>query len=114
VGGALPTAQALRKFLQLVYHQSDDFSVVALARHRGTAGGFGCFPSVAPRNDSFGAHEIVSAEDVAQLAGHVSVEAVLREGSAVGTIFVAGSAHVPHVVLAVRYQGVPDEDPASS
>ena len=27
VGGALPTAEALRKFLQLVYHQSDDFSV---------------------------------------------------------------------------------------
>jgi len=111
VGGALPTAQALRKFLQLVYHQSDDFSVVALLDTEGQPVVSAAFQSVAPRNDSFGTHEIVSAEDVAQLPGHVSVEAVLRDGSAVGTIFVAGSAHVPHVVLAVRYQGVADEDP---
>ncbi|MGB8298551.1 MAG: ATP-binding protein [Polyangia bacterium] len=111
VGGALPTAQALRKFLQLVYHQSDDFSVVALLDTEGQTVVPAAFQSVAPRNDSFGTHEIVSAEDVAQLPGHVPVEAVLREGSAVGSIFVAGHAHVPHVVLAVRYQGVPDEDP---
>ena len=111
VGGALPTAEALRKFLQLVYHQSDDFSVVALLDTEGRPLVPAAFQSVAPRNDSFGTHEIVSAKDVALLPGHVPVEAVLREGSAVGSIFVAGSAHLPHVVLAVRYQGLADEDP---
>jgi hypothetical protein len=30
VDDALPSGEVLRKFLQLVYHQSDDFSVVAL------------------------------------------------------------------------------------
>jgi signal transduction histidine kinase len=111
VGGALPTAEALRKFLQLVYHQSDDFSAVALLDTEGQPLVPAAFQSVAPRNDSFGTHEIVSAQDVALLPAHVPVEAVLREGSAVGSIFVAGSARVPHVVLAVRYQGLADEDP---
>ena len=111
VGGALPTAEALRKFLQLVYHQSDDFSVVALLDTEGQPLVPAAFQSVAPRNDSFGTHEILPAEDVARLPGHVPVEAVLRDGSVVGSIFVTGSAHVPHLVLAVRYQGLADEDP---
>ena len=111
VGGTLPTAEALRKFLQLVYHQSDDFSVVALLDAEGHPVVPPAFQSVAPRNDSFGTHEIIPLEDVARLPGHVPVDAVLREGSAVGSIFLAGSAHVPHVVLAVRYQGLANEDP---
>ena len=111
VGGTLPTAEALRKFLQLVYHQSDDFSVVALLDAEGQSVVPAAFQSVAPRNDSFGTHEIIRAEDVARLPLHVPVDTVLREGSAVGSIFLAGSAHVPHVVLAVRYQGLANEDP---
>jgi signal transduction histidine kinase len=111
VGGTLPTAEALRKFLQLVYHQSDDFSVVALLDTAGKAVVPAAFQSVPQRNDSFGTHEIISAEDVALLPKHVPVDEALRDGSAVGSIFLAGSAHVPHVVLAVRYQGLPDEDP---
>ena len=111
VGDAMPTAEALRKFLQLVYHQSDDFSAVALLDTKGQPLVPAAFQSVAPRNDSFGTHEIIPAADVARLPAHVPVEAVLRDGSAVGSIFVAGSAHIPHVVLAVRYQGLADEDP---
>ncbi|HEX7599778.1 MAG TPA: hypothetical protein VF518_16290, partial [Polyangia bacterium] len=111
VGGGLPTAEALRKFLQLVYHQSDDFSVVDLLDTEGHPLVPAAFQSVAPRNDSFGTHEIVSAEDVARLPEHVPLEAVLRDGSAVGSIFSAGREHRPHVVLAARYQGRVDEDP---
>ncbi|HEX7598098.1 MAG TPA: ATP-binding protein, partial [Polyangia bacterium] len=106
-----PTAEALRKFLQLVYHQSDDFSVVDLLDTEGHPLVPAAFQSVAPRNDSFGTHEIVSAEDVARLPEHVPLEAVLRDGSAVGSIFSAGREHRPHVVLAARYQGRVDEDP---
>jgi len=72
------------------------------------------FQSVAPRNDSFGAHEIVSAEDVAQLAGHVSVEAVLREGSAVGTIFVAGTRMCRMWCWQFATRACPTRIPASS
>ncbi len=110
VRGDLPTDEAFRKFLQLVYHQSDDFSVVAMLGAEGQFLVPAAFQSVQPRNDSFGTHEIVSEEDVARLSRHVPVEAALRDGSAVGSILQAGQARTPHVVLAVRYQGRIDED----
>jgi two-component system NtrC family sensor kinase len=105
VGGNLPSDEALRKFLHLVYHQSDDFSVVALLDKTGKPVVPSAFQSAAPRNDSFGAHEIVSADEAAKLPGLVPVDQTLREGSAVGPILIAGAASTPHVVLAIRYEG---------
>ena len=84
VGGALPTFEALRKFLQLVYHQSDDFSVVALLGTEGQPLVPAAFQSVAPRNDSFGTHEIISAEDVAARTG-TSKRTAYRDILALGT-----------------------------
>ena len=109
VGGSLPADEALRKFLQLVYHQSDDFSIVAMLDKNGVAVAPSAFQSSAPRNDSYGAHDLISAEDAAKLPGLVPVEQTLREASAVGPILVAGRERTPHVVLAVRYDG-PGED----
>jgi signal transduction histidine kinase len=111
VGGHLPSDEALRKFLQLVYHQSDDFSVVAMLDRKGQPLVPAAFQSVAPRNDSFGRHELISAEDAARLPQLIPLETVLRDGSAVGTIFTAARTGTAHIVLAVRYQGAPDEDP---
>ena len=109
VGGSLPADEALRKFLQLVFHQSDDFTIVALLDRDGKPVVPSAFQSMAPRNDSYGAHDLVSAEDAAKLPGLVPVEQTLREGSAVGPILVAGNERMPQVVLAVRYDG-PGED----
>jgi len=109
VGDALPPAEALRKFLHLVYHQSDDFSVVALLDRDGKPVVPSAYQSVAPRNDSYGTHDLVSDEDAAKLPGLVPVEQTLREASAVGPVLVAGQQRTPHVVLAVRYDG-PGED----
>jgi two-component system, NtrC family, sensor kinase len=109
VGGSLPADEALRKFLQLVYHQSDDFSIVAMLDRNGKPVAPSAFQSSAPRNDSYGAHDLISAEDAARLPGLVPVEQTLREASAVGPILVAGNERTPHVVLAVRYDG-PGED----
>ena len=105
IGGRLPSDEALRKFLHLVYHQSDDFSVVAMLDRNGKPLVPAAFQSTAPRNDMFGAHEILSADEAAKLPELVPVEQTLREGSAVGPILVAGTGSTPHVVLAVRYEG---------
>jgi len=105
VGGNLPSDEALRKFLHLVYHQSDDFSIVAMLDNTGRPVVPSAFQSAAPRNDSFGAHEIVGADEATKLPGLVPVEQTLHEGSAVGPILIAGAASTPHVVLAVRYEG---------
>ena len=109
VGGDLPAEEALRKFLQLIFHQSDDFSIVAMLDRNGNPVVPSAFQSVAPRNDSYGAHDLIPADDAAKLLGMVPVEQTLREGSAVGPILIAGRERMPHVVLAVRYDG-PGED----
>jgi len=108
VAGSLPSNEALRKFLQLVYHQSDDFSIVAMLDPKGQPVVPSAFQSAAPRNDSYGAHELVQADEATKLPGLVPVEQTLREGSAVGPILIAGAASTPHVVLAVRYEGPGD------
>ncbi len=105
IGTTLPPQEALRKFLHLVYHQSDDFSIVAMLDKNGESVVPSAFLSMEPRNDSFGAHEIVTADEAAKLPGLVPVEQTLREGSAVGPILIAGASSSPHVVLAVRYEG---------
>jgi two-component system NtrC family sensor kinase len=105
VGDDLPATEALRKFLHLVYHQSDDFSVVALLDKNGKAVVPSAFQSLTPRNDSYGAHELVQADEAAKLPDLVPVEQTLHEGTAVGPILIAGAARSPHVVLAVRYDG---------
>ena len=103
VGDQLPSNEALRKFLQLVYHQSDDFTVVALLDKEGKPVVPSAFQSVAPRNDSYGDHEIVDSGEAARLPSLIPVTQVLREGSAVGSILMVGSSRRPHVTLAIRY-----------
>jgi two-component system, NtrC family, sensor kinase len=103
IGDQLPSNEALRKFLQLVYHQSDDFSVVALLDKQGKPLAPSAFQSVAPRNDSYGDHEIIDKADADRLPSLIPITQVLREGAAVGSILIAGSARRPHVTLAIRY-----------
>jgi hypothetical protein len=102
VGGDLPREEALRKFLHLIYHQSDDFSIVAMLDKSGKPIVPSAFQTTAPRNDSFGVHDLVSAEDAARLTALVPVEQTVHDGSAVGPILIAGNENTPHVVLAVR------------
>jgi signal transduction histidine kinase len=107
----LPGDEALRKFLQLVYHQSDDFSVVALLDSKGKPIVPSAYQSVAPRNDSYGNHEIVSQEEAERLPFLIPVDEVLKSGSGVGAMLITGSARTPHATLAVRYEGPGDEGP---
>jgi signal transduction histidine kinase len=111
VGDQLPSSEALRKFLQLVYHQSDDFSVVALLNKEGKPMVPSAYQSVAPRNDSYGDHEIIDKADAERLPDLIPVTQVLREGSAVGSIFIAGNARRPHVTLAIRYDDPGENGP---
>lgn len=109
VRGDLTSEEALRKFLHLVYHQSDDFTVVALLDKRAKPIVPSAYQSALPRNDSYGAHELIAAEEAAKLPELVPVEQTLRDSSAVGPIMQVGESRTPHVILAVRYDG-PGED----
>jgi two-component system, NtrC family, sensor kinase len=111
---AMPTALAspdlLPKFLQLVYHQNDDFSaVIAIDEHGkrlGTA-----FQERPLPNSLLGAHEAVALKDIDTLEKMVPVYEVLKNGTAIGPVFPAGPRGNAHTLVAVKYEPR-KEDPA--
>jgi two-component system NtrC family sensor kinase len=106
-----PSKEALQKFLQLVYHQSDEISgVVALDAegHEVTPPAFQRDPRT---NDILGNHEAFRAEDVALISRLTPIADVLHDGSGIGPVFLAGPQQHPHIVLAVKYDSAPESDP---
>jgi two-component system NtrC family sensor kinase len=106
-----PSNEALQKFLQLVYHQSDEISgVVALDAdgHEVTTPAFQRDPRT---NDILGNHEAFRAEDVALISRLTPIADVLHDGSGIGPVFLAGPQQHPHIVLAVKYDSAPESDP---
>jgi two-component system NtrC family sensor kinase len=105
-----PSEQAMRKFLQLVYHQSDDFSAVAVLDPEGRTVAPAAFQQ-SPRQGSFGNHDAMRTEDVALIPRLTPFGDVVRDGAGVGPVFLAGPAQRPHILLAVSYYAVTEEDP---
>jgi signal transduction histidine kinase len=105
-----PSNEALRKFLQLVYHQSDEISaVVALD----SDGGLVAPPAFQkePRVGAVGGnHEAFRPEDVALIPRLTPIADVLHDGSGIGPVFLAGPSQRPHIVLAVKYDEAPETD----
>ncbi len=108
---ALPGSETLQKFLQLVYHQSDDFSAVSLVDEEGRPVATPAYQDNPRPNSAFGNHEAMRTEDVAQLARLTPIADVLRDGAGIGPIFLAGPAQRPHILLAVKYAPRPDDPP---
>jgi two-component system NtrC family sensor kinase len=106
-----PTPEAMRKFLQLVYHQSDDISGVVSLGADGTILGAPAFQQAPRPNSAFGAHEAFRREDVALIPRLTPLQDVLHDGAGIGPVFLAGPAQRPHIVLAVKYDAAPEEDP---
>jgi signal transduction histidine kinase len=98
--------EVLRKFLQFVYHQSDDYSVVALLDKEGKPLAPSAFQSATPHSDIAGEHEIVSKEEADQLPLLIPIAQVIKSGAAVGGMLITGSNRnrTPHATLAVRYE----------
>jgi two-component system, NtrC family, sensor kinase len=110
-GTRAPSEEALRKFLQLVYHQSDDFSAVAVLDPEGQMVAPAAFQEQPRASASFGNHEAMRRQDVALIPRLTPFGDVLHDGSGVGPIFLAGPAQRPHILLAVKYYAVAEEDP---
>jgi signal transduction histidine kinase len=106
-----PTNEAMRKFLQLVYHQSDDISGVVSLDAEGQVLGAPAFQQAPRPNSAFGNHEAFRREDVALIPRLTPISDVLHDGAGIGPIFLAGPAQRPHIVLAVKYDAAPEEDP---
>jgi two-component system NtrC family sensor kinase len=98
-----PSAQALLKFLQLVYHQSDDFCAVAMFDEHGAAVGQPAYLENPARYDAFKNHEPMRPTDVEGVGLMAPLGAALSAGQGMGPIFLGGPLRLPHVVLAVAF-----------
>jgi two-component system NtrC family sensor kinase len=102
-GEAPPTPQGLLKFLQLVYHQSDDFCAIALFDEHGSPVGQPAYMENPARYESFRNHEPMRPIDVESLGLMAPLGEAMNRGQGAGPVFLGGPRRVPHVVLAVAF-----------
>ncbi|HVT06272.1 MAG TPA: ATP-binding protein [Polyangia bacterium] len=102
-GDEAPSAQGLLKFLQLVYHQSDDFCAVAMFDEHGTLMGQPAYLEKPERYDTFKGHEPMRPTDVEGVGLMAPLGIALSAGQGMGPIFLGGPMRLPHVVLAVAF-----------
>jgi signal transduction histidine kinase len=98
-----PSPQALLKFLQLVYHQSDDFCAVAMFDEHGALVGQPAYLENPARYEAFKNHEPMRPTDVEGVGLMAPLGAALSAGQGMGPIFLGGPLRLPHVVLAVAF-----------
>jgi two-component system NtrC family sensor kinase len=98
-----PSAQGLLKFLQLVYHQSDDFCAIAMFDEHGAPVGQPAYLENPSAYETFRAHEAMRPTDVEGVGLMAPLGAALGRGQGVGPVFLGGPTRVPHVVLAVAF-----------
>jgi signal transduction histidine kinase len=102
-GEEAPTPQGLMKFLQLVYHQSDDFCAIAMFDEHGTPVGQPAYLENPAAYESFHEHEPMRPTDVEGVGLMAPLGEALSRGQGVGPVFLGGPNRVPHVVLAVAF-----------
>lgn len=111
-GSSAPSPELLRKFLQFVYHQNDDFSAVAALDVRGESIVPPAWQQAPRAQAAFGNHEAMRSEDLVLFKRLTPILDVLQEGTGIGPVFLAGSAHKPHTLLAVKVEpAAPQEEP---
>jgi two-component system NtrC family sensor kinase len=95
--------QLLLKFLQLVYHQSDDICAVAMFDEHGTLTGQAAYLEDPASHDGFRNHEPMRPTDAEGVGLMAPLGAALSAGQGMGPIFLGGPLRLPHVVLAVSF-----------
>jgi two-component system NtrC family sensor kinase len=102
-GQEAPTSKGLLKFLQLVYHQSDDFCAVAMFDEHGSPVGQPAYMENPANYDSFRNHEPMRPTDVEAVGLMAPLGEAMSRNQGVGPVFLGGPGRAPHVVLAVAF-----------
>jgi two-component system NtrC family sensor kinase len=103
LGQDAPNGQGLLKFLQLVYHQSDDFCAVAMFDEHGAAVGQAAYMEHPGDYESFRNHEPMRPTDVEAVGLMAPLGEAMSHDQGIGPVFLGGPGRVPHVVLAVAF-----------
>jgi two-component system NtrC family sensor kinase len=91
------------KFLQLVYHQSDDFCAIAMFDEHGAPVGQPAYLETPGAYETFRDHEPMRPTDVEGVGLMAPLGQALSKGQGVGPVFLGGPGRVPHVVLSVAF-----------
>jgi two-component system, NtrC family, sensor kinase len=105
-GEEAPSSQGLAKFLQLVYHQSDEFCAIAMFDEHGAPVGQPAYLENPAAYEAFRNHEPMRPTDVEGVGLMAPLGEALSRGQGVGPVFLGGPSHGPHVVLAVAFDPV--------
>jgi len=111
-GKALPSRETLTKFLQFVYQQRPDFSIVGIYDARGNPLATPAFLQHPRENATLGSHDAISPETAADLPRRSPLGEALRSGVAIGPILDGGENGAPQVILAIKYDPVVDQEAA--
>lgn len=96
----------VQRFLQLVFHQSDDFTAVFAVSERRTLLASAFLDRPAP-GAPLGGHATADPHDLDRAIANLPLEDALADGWAIGPVLLAGDAATAHTVLAVR---LPDQE----
>ncbi|MCG5052682.1 MAG: HAMP domain-containing protein [Myxococcales bacterium] len=110
-GTEAPTPERLQKFLQFVYHQKEVFSVVGVYDERGTPLAPPAFQERPRDNAALGRHDAMTADDAAEVPKRAPLAEALAHNVATGEVFLAGRDASPQLIVALRYEPMPDEAP---
>ncbi|MDZ4695647.1 MAG: ATP-binding protein [Deltaproteobacteria bacterium] len=111
-GKSLPARETLTKFLQFVYQQRPDFSIIGIYDTRGNALATPAFLQHPRENATLGSHDAISPEAAADLPRRSPLEEAFRNGVAVGPVFAGGEGSAPQVIVAIKYDPVVDQEAA--
>src|SRR5262249_42696104 len=93
-GNEAPSAQGLTKFLQIAYHQSDDFCAIAMFDEHGTLVGQPAYLEDPTAYEAFRNHEPMRPTDVESVGLMAPLGEALRRGQGVGPVFRGGPGGV--------------------
>ncbi len=108
-GTEVPSAERLQKFLQFIYHQKEVFSIVGVYSQSGAAIAPPAFQERPRDNAALGTHDPMTADDAAEMPKRAPIAEALAKDIATSEVFLAGPQKLPQMIVALRYDPVPDE-----
>lgn len=110
-GTEAPSPERLQKFLQFLYHQKEVFSVVGVYSEAGAPLAPPAYQERPRENEALGRHDGMTADDAALMPKRAPLAEALMRGVSTSEVFLAGRDQFPQMILAVRYEPMPDEAP---
>lgn len=110
-GTEAPSPERLQKFLQFIYHQKEVFSIVGVYGEDGMPLAPPAYQERPRDNAALGRHDPMTADDAAEMPRRAPLAEALSQDVSTSEVFLAGPQNLPQMIVALRYEPMPDEPP---